>query len=86
MLNLIVCKVTARLLKVNIIRPVDILSPVAMWSKAWTLGRALAGIVGSNLTGGHGCLSLVSVCGLSVRGLCDGLITLPEEPYRVWCV
>ena len=25
-------------------------------------------------------------CVLSSRGLCDGLITRPEEPYRVWCV
>jgi hypothetical protein len=23
---------------------------------------------------------------LSGRGLCDGLITRPEESYRVWCV
>jgi len=23
---------------------------------------------------------------LSVRGLCDELITRPEESYRVWCV
>jgi hypothetical protein len=34
---------------------------------------------------GHGCLSLVSVL-LSGTGLCDGLITRPEEPYQVWCV
>jgi hypothetical protein len=25
-------------------------------------------------------------CVLSVRGLCDGLITRPGEPYRPWCV
>jgi hypothetical protein len=25
-------------------------------------------------------------CALSGRGLCDGLITLPEESYRLWCV
>jgi hypothetical protein len=25
-------------------------------------------------------------CVLSVRGLCDGLITRQEESYRVWCV
>ena len=25
-------------------------------------------------------------CVLSGRGLCDGLITLPEEAYRLWCV
>ena len=25
-------------------------------------------------------------CVLSGRGLCDGLISRPEESYRVWCV
>jgi hypothetical protein len=25
-------------------------------------------------------------CVLSGRGFCDGLITRPEESYRVWCV
>ena len=25
-------------------------------------------------------------CVLSGRGLCDGLITSPEESYRLWCV
>jgi hypothetical protein len=25
-------------------------------------------------------------CALSGRGLCVGLITRPEESYRVWCV
>ena len=25
-------------------------------------------------------------CVLSSRGLCDELITRPEEPYRLWCV
>ena len=25
-------------------------------------------------------------CLLSGRGLCDGLITRPEESYRLWCV
>jgi hypothetical protein len=31
-------------------------------------------------------LSVVSVVCLSDRGLCDGLITRPEESYRLWCV
>jgi hypothetical protein len=35
---------------------------------------------------GHGCLSLASVYVLSGRGLCDGLISRPEEFYRVWCI
>jgi len=25
-------------------------------------------------------------CVLSGRGLCDGLITYPEDCYRMWCV
>ena len=25
-------------------------------------------------------------CVLSGRGLCDGLMTRPEESYRLWCV
>ena len=25
-------------------------------------------------------------CLLSGRGLCDGLITRPEDSYRLWCV
>jgi hypothetical protein len=25
-------------------------------------------------------------CVLSGRGLCDGLITRPEESYRLWCI
>jgi hypothetical protein len=34
---------------------------VAAQSKAWVCVRSLAGIVGSNIAGGHGCLSRVSV-------------------------
>jgi hypothetical protein len=34
---------------------------VAARSKAWVCGRSPAGIMGSNPTGGHGCLSVVSV-------------------------
>ena len=42
-------------------------------------------IVGSNPTGGMDGLSVVSVV-LSGRGLCDELITRPEESYRLRCV
>jgi hypothetical protein len=50
-------------------------------SKAWVSGHSLAGIVGSNPAGG------MDVCLLCVvRCLCDGLITRPQEFYRVWCV
>jgi hypothetical protein len=47
---------------------------------------ALAGIVGSNPTGGKDVCRLYSVCVLSGRGLCDGPIPRPEESYRMWCV
>jgi len=33
----------------------------------------------------HGCLCS-ECCVLSGRGLCDELITRPEESYRLWCV
>jgi hypothetical protein len=46
-------------------------------------GRSLAGIAGLNPAGGtDGCPLWV----LSGRRLCDGLITHPEESYRLWCV
>jgi hypothetical protein len=35
---------------------------------------------------GNGCLSLVNVAWCAGRVLCVGLITRPEESYRVWCV
>jgi hypothetical protein len=58
---------------------------VAAQSKAQVCGRALAGIVGSNLTGGKDvCLLWLFV--LSGRGVCDGPIRRPEESYRLWCV
>jgi hypothetical protein len=47
-------------------------------------GRSPAEIVGSNPTGG---MDICCECRvLSGRGLCDELITRPEESYRLWCV
>jgi len=64
--------------------------PVAARPKALVYGRSLGEIVGSNPTGGMDvCLLLVlcvCVCVLSGRGICDELITRPEESYRLWCV
>jgi hypothetical protein len=57
---------------------------VAAQSKTWVYGRSLAGIRSSNPAGGMD-VCLVSVVLLS-RGLYDGPITRPEEPYRLWCV
>ena len=59
---------------------------MAARSKASVCGRLLAGTAGSNPTGGHGCLTVVSVVCCAGRSLCDGLITHPEESYRLWCV
>jgi hypothetical protein len=56
---------------------------VAARSKAWVFGRSIAGIAGSNSAGG---MDVCVLWVLSGRGLCDGLITRPEESYRVWCV
>ena len=38
-----------------------VLVPVAARSNSGVCGRSLAGIVGSNSAGGHGCLSVVGV-------------------------
>jgi len=55
-------------------------------SKAWVCGRSPAENVGSNPTGGMDVYLLWMLCVLSGRGLCDELITRPEESYRLWSV
>jgi hypothetical protein len=55
--------------------------PVAVRSKAQVCGRLVAGVAGSNPARGHECLSVVLSC--AGRGLFDGLITHPEESYRM---
>jgi hypothetical protein len=59
--------------------------PVAARSKAWVSCRLSAGILGSNPAGAWMTLPC-ECCVLLSRGLCVGLITRPEESYRVWCV
>jgi hypothetical protein len=51
--------------------------PVVARSKAEVYGRSPAEIVGSNPTGGMDVCC--ECCELSGRGLCDELITHPEE-------
>jgi hypothetical protein len=60
--------------------------PVATWYEAWVCDRALAVIVGSNPARGVDVCLCCECCVMSGRGLCDGLITYPEEFYRLWCV
>jgi hypothetical protein len=60
--------------------------PVAARSKAYVCGRSPAGVVGSNPTGGID-VCLFCVCFVvSGTGLCDELITHPEESYLLCCV
>ena len=49
-------------------------------------GRSPAEIVGSNPTGGAWIFACCECRVLSGRGLCDELITRPEESYRLWCI
>jgi hypothetical protein len=58
--------------------------PVGVRSKAWVYGSSSAEIVGSNPTVGMDVCC--ECCVLSDKGLCDELITRPEESYRLWCV
>jgi hypothetical protein len=62
----------------------DLAWNLAERSKAWVFGHSLAEIVGSNPTGGMDVCC--ECCVLWGRGLCDELITHPEESYRLWCV
>ena len=57
---------------------------VAARSKVQVCGRSPAEIVGSNPIGGIGVCR--ECCVLSGRDHCDGLITHPEEAFRLWCV
>ena len=59
--------------------------PVAALSKAQVCGPSPAQIVGSKPTGAWMSVCF-ECCVLSGRGLCDELITRPEESYRLWLV
>ena len=56
-------------------------TPVATWCKALVCGCSLAGITSSNPSRRMDIFLLCFV--LSGRGLCVGLITRPEESYRL---
>jgi hypothetical protein len=66
--------------KINKVKLIKVPVPVAAGSKAWVYGRSPTAIVGSNPTGG---MDICLLCVLSGRGLCDELITRPEESYRL---
>jgi hypothetical protein len=79
------CLVTICVVTFNIVTSLPRPTPAAAPSKAYVCGRALAGIVGSDPTGGMD-VCLLGVFMLSGRGLCNGPIPRPEESYRLWCV
>jgi hypothetical protein len=55
-------------------------------SMAARYGRSPAEIVSSNPIGFMDVYLLCDLCVLSGRGLCEELITRPEESYRLWWV
>jgi hypothetical protein len=59
--------------------------PVTAQYKAWVYGRSLTGIVNSNPAGGTD-VFLLLVLFVVGRGLYPGLITRPEEFYRLYYV
>ena len=54
--------------------------PMAARSKAWVFGRSPAEIVGSNPTGGHGCLNVVSVVCCQVGVSATGRSLVQRSP------
>jgi hypothetical protein len=57
----------------------------SQWPSGLRRGSAAVRLLGLRVESrwGHGCLSVVSVVCLSGRGLCNELITRPEESYRL---
>ena len=68
-------------LGIDLVQPI----PVAARSKVWLCGGSLAEIAGPNPAGGMNVVSY-KCCVLYGRVLCVGLITRPEEFYRLWCL
>jgi hypothetical protein len=57
--------------------------PVAAQSKVWVCSCLVAGIMGSNPAEGMDVLCIYVVLSSVGTGLCDGLVTHPEESYCV---
>jgi hypothetical protein len=61
---------------------------VTQWPRSLRCGSAAASLLGLWVEIPPGAWMSVSCecCVMSGRGLCVGLITRPEEFYRMWCV
>ena len=79
------CSLESEITKIIIRNTAIGLIAAAAHSKTSVFGRSLAGIAGSIPAGTWMSVSS-ECCVLSGRGLCIGLITRPEESYRMWCV
>ena len=55
---------------------------MAARSEVWVYSRSLAGIVGSNATGGHECLSRVSVVCCQVQVSATGWSLVQRSPTK----
>ena len=53
---------------------------MAAWSKTWVCGLLPAEIMGSNPTGGHGCLSVVSIVCCQVEVSAKGRSLVQRSP------
>jgi hypothetical protein len=60
--------------------------PVAAQSTVWVCGRSLPGIAGSNSASNMDVFLFSVLHVVQVAVSCDGLITRPEESYRMCCV
>jgi hypothetical protein len=60
----------------------------SQWPRGLRRGSAAARLLRSwaRIPPGAWMFVCCECCMLSGRGLCDGLITRPEESYRLWCV
>jgi len=61
---------------------------LTQWTRGLRRGSAAALLLGLRIRIPPGAWIYVccACCILSGRGLCDGPVTRPEEPYRLWCV
>jgi hypothetical protein len=75
------CVITSFIISLRFQRPI----PVAAPFKAWDWDRSLDGIAGSNPAGSMD-VCLLWVLRVVGWGLWVGVITRPEDSYRLWCV
>lgn len=73
----------------NILRHIEYLSCRPGWLQGLRRGSEAAGSLGlwlQILPGARKSVSCGQCCMFSVRGLCERLISHPEESYQVWCM